>query len=122
METKAKTILEFIQGLRGNVWVTFEEGTSAGWLHDILQPHVAKVIVCDPRKNALLKVGNKGDRVGARNLAELLRMGSLSAVYHADCGLRTLRELVRSYFSVTQDLSRVMNRQKSLYRSCAILG
>ena len=30
IETKAATILEFIHGLRGNLWVTFEEGTSAG--------------------------------------------------------------------------------------------
>ena len=29
IETKAATILEFIQGLRGSIWVTFEEGTSA---------------------------------------------------------------------------------------------
>ena len=31
METKAATILEFIQGLRGTLWVTFEEGTRAAW-------------------------------------------------------------------------------------------
>ncbi len=29
LKTKAVTVLEFIQGLRGNVSVTFEEGTSA---------------------------------------------------------------------------------------------
>jgi hypothetical protein len=31
IETKASTILEFVDGLRGNVQVTFEEGTSAAW-------------------------------------------------------------------------------------------
>jgi len=30
LETKAATILEFIDGLRGTLSVTFEEGTSAG--------------------------------------------------------------------------------------------
>jgi hypothetical protein len=59
IETKAATILECIQGIRGNLWVAFEEGTSAAWLYDLLKPHVAQVIVCDPRKNALLKAGNK---------------------------------------------------------------
>ena len=34
IETKAGTILEFIQGMRGTLWVTFEEGTSAAWLYD----------------------------------------------------------------------------------------
>jgi hypothetical protein len=29
IETKATTILEFIHGLRGSLWVTFDEGTSA---------------------------------------------------------------------------------------------
>ena len=34
LETKAVTILEFMQGLRGTLAVTFEEGTMAAWLHD----------------------------------------------------------------------------------------
>ena len=29
LETKANTILEFIRGLGGSLWVTCEEGTSA---------------------------------------------------------------------------------------------
>ena len=32
IETKASTILQFIDGLRGDLQVTFEEGTSAAWL------------------------------------------------------------------------------------------
>ena len=68
IETKAATILECIRGIRGNLWVAFEEGTSAAWLYDLLKPHVAKVVVCDPRKNALLKAGNKNDRVDARRV------------------------------------------------------
>jgi hypothetical protein len=32
IETKASTILQFFQGLSGNVQVTFEEGTWAGGL------------------------------------------------------------------------------------------
>jgi hypothetical protein len=36
--------------------------------------HVSRlVVVCDPRKNALMRDGNQNDRVDARNLAELLR-------------------------------------------------
>ena len=84
LETKAATILQFIQGLRGNLNVTFEEGTWAAWLHDLIKPHVAKVTVCKLRKNALLKSGNKSDRIDARKLAELLRNGSLTAVYHGE--------------------------------------
>jgi hypothetical protein len=69
LETKAATILQFFAGLRGTLWVTFEEGTWAEWLYDLLKPHVAKLVVCNPRKNALLKEGNKSDRIDARKLA-----------------------------------------------------
>jgi len=49
--------------------------------------------VCDPRKNALLKEGNKSDKIDARKLADLLRGGYLRSVYHGENGLRTLKEL-----------------------------
>jgi transposase len=77
-------------------------------------------VVCNPRKNALLKAGNKSDRIDARKLADLLRTGLLSPVYHGGAGMRTLKELARSYLTVTKDLTRVMNRIKGLYRSWAI--
>ena len=52
--------------------MSFEEGPCVAWLHDLLKPHVTQVLVCDPRKNALLKSGNKNDRTDARKLADLL--------------------------------------------------
>src|ERR1022692_3195318 len=97
IETKASMILQFVDGLRGDLHVTFEEGTSAAWLYDLLKPHVTRVVVCDPRKNASMKEGNKSDKIDARRLAELLRAGLLTPVYHGESGVRTLRELSRSY-------------------------
>jgi hypothetical protein len=35
LETKAATILSFLQGIAGNLWITFEEGTSAAWLSQL---------------------------------------------------------------------------------------
>ena len=120
LETKAATILEFLAGLRGTLSVTFEESTCAAWLYDLLKPHVARLLVCNPRKNALLKAGNKSDRIDARKLAELLRGNHLLPVYHGETGVRMLRELCRSYLTIVKDMSRVMNRLKALYRSWAI--
>src|SRR5258708_11964221 len=37
IETKASMILQFFDGLRGDLHVTFEEGTSAAWLYDLLR-------------------------------------------------------------------------------------
>jgi hypothetical protein len=88
VETKASTLLDFLHGLRGELHITMEEGTWAAWLCDVLKPHVREVVVCNPRRNALLKEGSKDDRVDARKLSELLSSGMLRAVYHGENGLR----------------------------------
>src|SRR5260370_10923266 len=100
VETKVSTLLDFLHGLRGELHVTLEEGTWAAWLYDVLKPHVAELVVCNPRRNALLKEGSKSDKIDARKLAELLRSGMLRAVYHGEHGLGTLRELARSYLTI----------------------
>ena len=120
LETSAERVRKYLKQLRGNVQVTFEEGTQAGWLYDIVQPLVSKVVVCDPRQNRLLAAGNKSDRIDARKLAELLRNGSLQGVYHGDNGVRTLKELVRNYDCLVSDTTRVMNRLKAMFRGRAI--
>lgn len=97
VETKASSILQFIRGLQGELHVTWEEGTWAAWLYDLLKPHVHEVLVCNPRRNALLKEGNKNDRIDARKLSELFHAGMLRPVYHGENGVRTLRELARTY-------------------------
>jgi hypothetical protein len=65
LETEAATILQFFAGLRGTLSVIFEEGTWSAWLYDLLNPHVDKLVVCNPRKNALLKDRNRSDRIDA---------------------------------------------------------
>lgn len=120
LETRAATILQFFAGLRGRLLVTFEESTCAAWLYDLLKPHVADLIVCNPRKNALLKQGNKNDQIDARKLASLLRGNLLKPVYHGETGVRMVRELARGYLTTVKDLTRVMSRLKAVYRSWAI--
>jgi transposase len=118
IETKASMILQFIDGLRGDLQVTFEEGTWATWLYDLLKPHVTKLVVCDPRKNS--RPGNKNDQIDARELSDRLYMNKLSSVYHGGAGVRTLKELARSYLTISKDLARVMSRVKAIYRSWGI--
>ena len=113
IETKASTVLQFLQGLRGDLHVTLEEGTWAAWLYDLVKPQVTKVVVCNPRKNALLKEGSKSDKIDARKLADLLRGGFLRPVYHGENGIRTLKELARSYLTISKDLTRVSSRSVS---------
>ena len=45
LRTEASTVVKFIQGLQGGLQgtlsLTFEEGTWAACLHDLLKPHVS---------------------------------------------------------------------------------
>jgi len=59
---------------------------------------------------------NKTDKIDARRLAELLRLNALTAVYHGQDSTRPLKELARSYVSLQQDSTRVMNRVKAIFR------
>src|ERR1035438_1817474 len=59
IETKASTLVQFVDGLRGELHVTLEEGTWAAWLYDVLKPHVREPVVCNTRRNALWKEGSK---------------------------------------------------------------
>jgi len=118
LETKPAAIIDFLKGQRGTVCATFEEGTYANWLYDVIHPHVAKLVVCDPRKNKLGE--NKTDKIDARKLAELLRLNALTAVYHGQDSTRSLKDLARSYVNLQQDSTRVMNRVKAIYRGRGI--
>ena len=118
LRTEPTAIIDFLKGQRGSLRVTFEEGTYANWLYDVIQPYVSKVIVCDPRKNKI--DGSKTDKIDARKLAELLRLNALSAVYHGKQSTQTLKEYARSYLSLQQDSTRIMNRLKAIYRGRGI--
>jgi hypothetical protein len=78
------------------------------------------LVVCDPRKNASMRERNQNGKIDARRVAELLRLNHIHTVYHGDHGLSSLKELVRSYLTVTKDLNQVKSRVKAIYRRWAI--
>jgi len=118
IETKTPAILDFIKSQRGTIHVAFEEGTEAAWLYDLIRPHVANVVVCDPRK--ITSEGNKTDKVDAKRLAELLRTNALVAVYHGNRGTRAVKELAQSYGSIVADGTRIKDRLKAIFRGRGI--
>jgi len=115
LPTDPAAITEFVRGMRGAVHVTFEEGTQAQWLHDLLVPLVHRVVVCDRR--GAPQQGTKGDQVDADQLSELLRRGGLRAVYHGSAQRGVLKELTRTYRNLVEDSTRVMLRLKALFRA-----
>src|SRR5262249_59040867 len=120
VRTEAATIIRLLQSLSGPLRVTFEETTQAAWLYEVVRVYAAEVIVCDPRRNKLLSEGSKADKVDARKLAELLRAGLLRSVYHGHEATRRLKELVRAYETLSEDVMRTMVRIKAVYRSRGI--
>jgi transposase len=120
IQTDASTIIDFFKGISGSVQLTFEEGCHAQWLFDILSPLVSKVVVCNPNHNKLLLAGNKSDSIDAQKLATLLRGNLLKSVFHSTQSCAALKERVRLYESLTQDMTRVSNRIKAIFRSRGI--
>jgi transposase len=118
VKTTSEAILDFIHGQRGTLHVVFEEGTYAAWMYDLIRPHVANVVVCDPRK--IVNRGIKNDKIDAKLLAELLRTNSLTPVYHGEHSTTAVKELVRSYNGIVQDGTRIKNRLKAIFRGRGI--
>jgi transposase len=108
VETKDSSILQFIHGLRGELHVTWEEGTSAAWLHDLLQPHAHQVLVCNPRRKALLKEGSKNDNVDARRRSRFSQLGTqIRGKSSFSRSLRMCRASSRSVFCLRPRFARI---------------
>ena len=120
IRTNTKDIEQFFKGLNGRLHVTFEEGTQAAWLYDVIRPLVSELTVCNPRRNKLLQSGNKGDRIDVEKLAKLLRLGELHPVYHGEQTILGLKHLVHGYENLVADTTRAMNRLKAVFRGRGI--
>jgi transposase len=116
--TEARAILTLVKSAGPRVHVAFEEGTQAKWLHDLLIGHAERVIVCNVRGGS--ETVNKSDRIDADGLSELLRLGALKPVFHGAPEVLRLKELVRSYNTLVEDSTRVMQRIKAMFRGRAI--
>ena len=49
IKTSTQTVREFLDSLRGELHVTFEEGNHAAWLYDVIKPLVRHLVVCNPK-------------------------------------------------------------------------
>lgn len=84
-ETTIPALVEAITSVRRPRVLTFEEGPLADWLARNLRSHVDRLIVCEPRRNALIaKESDKDDPIDAERLAQLLRGGYLKEVHQAE--------------------------------------
>jgi len=117
VETNGKALVEALKSIPGRKHLCLEEGTQSEWLHEILAPHVEEIVVTVPPKRS----GQKDDLGDAFARAEELRVGALeSIVFKAPRQFSGLRNAVRAYGMVSQDIARTKNRLKAVYRSRGI--
>jgi transposase len=116
VDTSESGVLGFVRSVKGKKKLTFEEGVMSQWLYLLLKDEVDELVVCQPRE----KEGAKTDEIDAGELADLLRVGRLKAVFHEDSDLMHLRTLVSGYGAVIQEIIRTKNRYKALFRQVAI--
>lgn len=120
MTTNEKDIVKFIGSLKGKKHLTFEECHLSRWLHVVMKDQVDELVVCNPCFISKRK-GPKNDYLDAHHLAQQLRGGFLTPVFHDDSFLSDLRKIVTSYENLITDLIRTKNRYKSLFTSRGIL-
>jgi len=117
LETNARGLINFLKTIPKPRHLCLEEGTHAGWLHEVLSPHVQEIVVTGLRPSR----GPKDDKRDAFGLAEDLRVGAIkSRVYKGIGKFAELRELSRACGMMVSDSVRVQNRIKSLFRSRGI--
>ena len=118
VETNGQALVEQLKTIPGKRHVCLEEGTQSAWIYEILSPHAEEVVVAMVSESR----GQKSDQSDAFNLAEQLRTGAIKKHVFKEVGaFKTLRELGRAHTMVVQDVVRVQNRIKSLYRSRGVL-
>lgn len=115
IETNGEALVACMKAIPGKRHVCFEEGVQSLWLYEILRPHAERVVVAAVGETMH---GQKSDERDAFFLAEQLRVGAVQRAVFKEVGtFKVLRELSRAHSMVVQDVVRVQNRIKSLYRS-----
>jgi transposase len=104
----------------GKKSLVFEESPLSKWLYTILKSAVSELIVCDPVYISRKK-GPKNDYRDALHLAQQLRGSFLEPVFHEDNFFSALRNEVSAYVDLVQDIVRLKNRYKALFRMEAIV-
>ena len=108
VETKARTLIDLLDGLRGELHVTLEEGTWAAWLYDVLKPHVRNIVVCNQLRLYFSAL--------AYTLMEALRRLGLKGTAWAEAQVDTIRvKLLKIGAIVRVSVRRVLLQLSSAY-------
>ncbi|HWQ95540.1 MAG TPA: IS110 family transposase [Gammaproteobacteria bacterium] len=109
--TSLEAVCDFASRLDHRHEVTLEPLEDCYWFMDQLRPYVASLHLANSGKVRLIAESRlKNDRVDARILADLLRVGYLPEVYIPNYTLREWRCLVSHRIRLVRDRTRIKNR------------
>jgi len=101
---------------------TYEISGQAGWWYDNLADTVDRLTVCTPTKMTwIFRTTKKNDRIDARKMAVLLRIGELPLVHMPDASIRQWRQTIRYRRKLLNHLTRIKNQIRSLLKSQGIV-
>jgi transposase len=115
VETNGRALVEAVRSISGRIHLCMEEGTRSAWIHELLAPHVAELVVTVPKER---HGRSKDDLRDAFARAEEIRIGAIETrVYKAPQHLAALRNATRAYGMSVQDSVRAKCRLKAVFRS-----
>jgi len=105
--TQAPALIEAVKVYRGPKTLVVEESNLASWFKQVLEPHVSRFMVCNPKKNrSVSEAEDKDDVVDARELSYLLGMNYLEEVHHPSEPRQRFKDLVLHYHRLTTGTAR----------------
>jgi transposase len=111
VKTDPETLALFAQSLGGDDQVTLEATGNALAIARIIEPHVGRVLLADPRAvRGSANTALKTDKVDARTLARLLAGGLVPEVWLPDERTRRLRRLVSRRAQLVRQRTRAKNQ------------
>ncbi|MDH3937917.1 MAG: IS110 family transposase [candidate division Zixibacteria bacterium] len=109
--TEASSVLEFASGLTLRHQAVLEPLENSYWFIEQLQPYAASVHLANSGKVRLIAESRlKNDRIDARILADLFRVGYLPEVYIPKREIHQWRCLIQHRIRLVCDRTRVKNR------------
>ena len=109
--TEAGSVLEFASSLTLRHQVVLEPLENSYWFIDQLQPYAGSVHLANSGKVRLIAESRlKNDRIDARVLADLLRVGYLPEVFIPDAQIQQWRCLIQHRIRFVRDRTRLKNR------------
>ena len=100
------------------IHAAYEISGQAGWWYDNLSDVADDVKVCNPTKMTwIYRTAKKNDRIDARKMAVLLRIGELPTVYMPDTQVRQWRQMIRYRQDLLCKQTKTKNQIRALLKS-----